>query len=668
MRLTNIFYAALQTTAGILSSNKEADQRRQPHTNIALTPRHLPENSVLVFDTDRRANSKFSKEPVSLSFQPPHLENLDQAHIARRRSASFTPKNVDLLDENLIQTEIFRLFNLSHSQAAQGNASENAISVSQTVRNYIENKEVGSSHPFTRHLLIKDYLRKPLQLDFTYRIKNYSPGEPPPSGAIDCDTPQPITHSPKQLGIGSTMTKAVRLATQAISMHTPFSLREAQPGEQEDIHLQTNLCPMTRHFLFGGTSPVSHTFYTTLRQPKLKVIDKTFTEENAKNVVDAFRQQYGGKNTINFIWRDDVSPIVTPGSAPYYLATHELGHALNLDDISMTYGLEEDEELAQYFLPRYQAVFENSIMAYNGIPMNTTSACSEITKFYPQSFMPYDYLAINELAKLVLKEQHADHSEEALQAIIAKKSPHRGNTHYRFNPQVNSFDIIDHRDGGVRASYTMHPSPKGYVQLTLVDPAGHDTLDFRAFHTPVYIDMRPGGVLRYNTSALAANVARCNDTSTGDEYDLNYKAKGNVYLTLETHANTLLEDTLTGSGNDVVHGNALDNAFHLGKGHDVVHGDQGCDSFIFQRGDNQLTINDFNATCDRLVLHPNLGVSSHRQLMTHTYKGKHDNSLNIHFRHGDRITLNHFGDKTKIKPENILIQAYAENKIRRALV
>ena len=668
MRLTNMFYATLHTTAGILSSNKETDQHHQAHTGITPAQGHLPTSKALMSDTHSRGNAKFSQEPASLAplnFQPPHLENLDHAHIAYRRSATTAPKNVNVIDEDLTDTEIFRLFNASTLKMPQKNSGENATSVDQIVRDYLETKRTTQNHPFTTHLLSDDYLRQPLQLDLTYRIKHYSPGEPPPSDAPDCETTHPIAHSLKQLETSRAMAQATRLAARDISMHTPFSLREAQPQETADIRLQTRLCGNASSWI-GKTTSAANVFHLALGKPKLNVIDNAFTETDAKNVVAAFRQKYGDKSAITFTVGDHFPSIVSPGSNAYFLATHELGHSLALEDISIRYGLGEDYD--QYFLPLNQTIFENSAMAYDSRP-NIFHACSSVNdRPLPQTFMPYDYLAINTLAKSILKEQNANSSEEALQAIIANKNPHRGNTHYRFNPGMNSIDIVDHRDGGVRATYAIHPSPKGYVQLTLVDPAGHDTLDFSAFHSPVYIDMRPGGVLRYNTSALALSTAQCNDTSTGSEYDLGYKAKGNVYLALEKHPNTLLEDVITGSGNDKIHGNALNNVFDLGKGHDVVSGDKGCDSFIFQRGDNQLTIKDFNAACDRLVLHPNLGINNHRQLMTRTYKGKHDNSLTMHFRHGDRITLNHLGDKTKVKPENVLIQAYAETKIRRTLV
>lgn len=666
MRLTNVFYATLHTTAGILSSNKETDQQHQAHIGIAPAQGHLPTSQALLFDTNNRGNSKFSQALAPLNFQPPHLENLDHTHTAYRRSVTTAPQNTNAIDEDLTDTEIFRLFNSSTLKMAKKNSAENTTSVNQIVRNYLETKETKQSHPFIKHLLNYDYLRQHLKLDLTYRIKNYSPGEPPPSDAVDCETTQPMTHSPKQLETSRTMAQAVRLATRDISMHTPFSLREAQPQEAADIRSQTRLCADTPSSWLGLTSYTSIAFYSALSKSQLNVIDKTFTEKDAENVVAAFRQKYGGKSNINFDVGNNFSSIVSPGSNAYFLAMHELGHSLALRDTSVRHGL-VGPEYEQYFLPLNQSIFENSAMAYKTIP-DLSDACKNATRPLPQTFMPYDYLAFNTLAKLILKEQHADNSEEALQAIIARKSPHRGNTHYRFNPGINRIHIVDHRDGGVRATYAILPSPKGHVQLTLVDPGGYDTLDFRAFHSPVHIDMRPGGLLRYNTSALALSTAQCDDTSNGSKYDLSYKAKGNVYLTLEKHPNTLLEDVITGSGNDQVHGNDLDNVFDLGKGHDVVSGDKGCDSFIFQRGDNQLTIKDFNAACDRLVLHPNLGISNHRQLMAHTYKGKHDNSLTMHFRHGDRITLNHLGDKTKVKPENVLIRAYAENKIRRSLV
>ena len=515
-----------------------------------------------------------------------------------------------------------------------------------------------------KHLLAHDYLRHPLKLDLIYRIKN-DPPEQPSSDAMTDKTKPHMTHAQKQLEAGKIMAQATRMATQEISRHTPFSLREAQLGERADIRLQTKLRRPLLIPWSGATSYPAKIFYIALDNSRLNVIANAFTEESAKNVIATFRQQYSGKSKITFSIGNNFSANVTPGSDAYYLAMHELGHSLGLNDITMP--PKGFEGLEAFYLPPDQAIYENSAMAYNSIP-NITSACRQTNLPYPQTLMPYDYLALNYFAKYILNSQHANSSDAALQAIVAHKSPHRDHTHYHFNPGINSIDIVDHRDGDVRATYSIQPTQKGYVQLTLVDPGGHDTLDFRAFHTPFYIDMQPGGLLRYNTSALALSTAVCNDTLTAEQHDLIYKAKGNVYLTLDTDANTLLENTFTGSGSDVVHGNALDNVLSLGKGHDVVSGGEGCDSFIFQRGDGQLSIKDFNATCDRLVLHPNLGIRNHQQLMARTHTTKNGHNLNMHFHHGEKITLHHLSDKAMLKPENVLIQAYAENKIRRALV
>ncbi len=670
MRLTDVFYATLQATAALSSTNKKRYAHSDLQPSIALANDTVFTRKPLIFNTKNTiTNSIFDQEKAPLNFQPPHLEGINPRHTTHRRSAT-APEDTNVLNEDLTETGVFRLFNISASQGSPSNAhvpshaSPYATSIKEIVENYLEKKNIVCDHPFIKHLLAHDYLRHPLKLDLIYRIKNNSPDQPSSGAVIDKTKPH-MTHSQKELEVGKIMAQATRMATQEISRHTPFSLREAQPGEPADIRLQTKLRRPSRISWSGATSYPANIFYIALDNSRLNVIDNTFTEESAKNVIATFRQQYSGKSKIVFSVGSNFSANVTPGSAAYYLAMHELGHSLGLNDITMP--PKGFEGLEAFYLRPDQAIYENSAMAYSSIP-NITSACRQTNLPYPQTLMPYDYLALNYFAKYILNSQHADSSDAALQTIIANKSPHRGHTHYHFNPGINSIDIVDHRDGDVRATYSIQQTQQGYVQLTLVDPGGHDTLDFRAFHTPVYIDMQPGGLLRYNTSALALSTAICNDTLTEEQHDLIYNAKGNVYLTLDTDANTLVENTFTGSGSDVVHGNALDNVLSLGKGHDVVSGGKGCDSFIFQRGDGQLTIKDFNATCDRLVLHPNLGVRNHQQLMARTHTTKNGHNLNMHFHHGEKITLHHLSDKATLKPENVLIQAYAENKIRRALV
>ncbi|MBV7380177.1 M10 family metallopeptidase [Maritimibacter dapengensis] len=66
------------------------------------------------------------------------------------------------------------------------------------------------------------------------------------------------------------------------------------------------------------------------------------------------------------------------------------------------------------------------------------------------------------------------------------------------------------------------------------------------------------------------------------------------------------DQIIAGAGNDIIRANAGDDLVNPGTGDDTVQLGAGSDRFVFRSGDGSDVIQDFDPTCDRLILDPHL--------------------------------------------------------------
>ena len=117
--------------------------------------------------------------------------------------------------------------------------------------------------------------------------------------------------------------------------------------------------------------------------------------------------------------------------------------------------------------------------------------------------------------------------------------------------------------------------------LTIYDTGGYDTLDLRTDTSNQRIDLRPEGI--------------------SDVYGL----VGNLVIARDT----LIEQVIAGSGDDMIRGNAGSNRLDGRAGNDVLMGGEGKDRFAFSPDSGHDTILDFTRAEDKIDLRPIPGIT-----------------------------------------------------------
>ena len=114
------------------------------------------------------------------------------------------------------------------------------------------------------------------------------------------------------------------------------------------------------------------------------------------------------------------------------------------------------------------------------------------------------------------------------------------------------------------------------IFLTIWDGGGIDTYDFSAFSTPQFIDLAPG-----RNSNLGTQLATLGAGQT---------ARGNVFNALQhgNNVNSLIENAIGGTGDDVIQGNIANNRLEGGDGADDLYGLNGQDTLIGGIGTDEL--------------------------------------------------------------------------------
>lgn len=230
------------------------------------------------------------------------------------------------------------------------------------------------------------------------------------------------------------------------------------------------------------------------------------------------------------------SDLINPVTGGYGFNTymHEIGHALGLNHMGEYNGEQVDQPSC------WQDSSVYSIMSYFG-PSNSSGGEGKVawadwvgadgSDYSPQTPMINDVLAI--------------------QNIYGAATTRAENTVYGFNSTITGrlAEIYD---------FSQNANPI----LCIYDSGGLDTIDLSGYSTNSTVDLI-GGVDHFSS---------CNDMTSN----------------IEIARNVLIENAITGSGNDTLIGNAVANILNSGAGDDVLRGDEGDDVFYAGAGNDQL--------------------------------------------------------------------------------
>ncbi|MEL7115083.1 MAG: M10 family metallopeptidase [Pseudomonadota bacterium] len=241
------------------------------------------------------------------------------------------------------------------------------------------------------------------------------------------------------------------------------------------------------------------------------------------------------------------------GSYEHYVAMHEFGHAVGLKHPHQTYGTSK-EILSTDF-----DSIEYTVMSYRSYLGDNVGSLSAKKGHFPQTLMMLDIAAI--------------------QAIYgANYTTNAGQTVYSFTPGSGQMFVNGSGTGKTVANV---------VFRTLWDGGGEDTIDLGAYGTNVFADLSPGGHILFDTEN-AAQRAHLGGNNNNPIY-----ATANLYMSLLHEGNTrsLIENVVTGSGDDAILGNQADNKITPGTGENTVDGGSGSDTVILTTAADAITVN-----------------------------------------------------------------------------
>lgn len=290
--------------------------------------------------------------------------------------------------------------------------------------------------------------------------------------------------------------------------------------------------------------------------------------------------RYGHIQGNTFINSDEPSNFdLAPGGYGQTALVHEIGHAIGLSHPgdynfsvggTITYGHD-----AEYFQDSYQF----SIMSYfNAGNTGSTGYVNWATGgFYqtPQTPMIHDIAAV--------------------QAMYgADLTTRTGDTTYGFNSNADR-DVFD---------FTTNINPF----LTIYDAGGHDTLDLSGWTRNSVLDLREGefssGFGQVVDGAELNALYGLNLPQAFWDALFNGQTANPGFLAdnIGIAYGTVIEDGVTGSGNDRLIGNDVANRLDGGRGGDLYTGNGGADIFVVSESGFTDGITDFDSGVDRIDL------------------------------------------------------------------
>jgi serralysin len=236
---------------------------------------------------------------------------------------------------------------------------------------------------------------------------------------------------------------------------------------------------------------------------------------------------------------------------------HEVGHSLGLKHGHATQPWSNNNQVTLPTLPANQDSQEFSVMTYKpyvGADLSQIGASGQ--EEYPWTYMMNDYAAL----------QH-------LYGANFGAGSNETDTTYQFNPTTGEMSI---NGFGFGASYNAK------ILITLWDGGGTDHYNFANFSNDQTIDLRPGMFSTFSTAQLS-------NLSNGQPGPAHF-ARGNVanpYL-YQGDLRSLIENVTTGTGNDGIIGNQVDNLLRAGRGNDTLTGGGGDDTLSGEIGNDIL--------------------------------------------------------------------------------
>ncbi len=242
------------------------------------------------------------------------------------------------------------------------------------------------------------------------------------------------------------------------------------------------------------------------------------------------------------------------GTDHFNTVMHEMGHAFGLKhghDAGFERTLTADRNDNEF-----------SVMTYASyLGADAANGASEAwVGSSPQSYMMYDIAALQAY-------YGANFSSVGTEAI------------YTWDPLTGQQYI-----NGVAAPFT-GASETGKILTTVWTQGATATYDLSAFNEDQLADLRPGQWLRFS-SAQIADLNNAAPTNTPE-----FQAQGNVYnaLLFNDDARSLVNNLVTGSGNDRLIGNDADNSLMAGAGTDSIDGGLGDDTISGGAGADIIT-------------------------------------------------------------------------------